>query len=74
MFRGGASLLKVGVILMALALALVICAVVVGVALRGEAGRAAEVARKLLGERLLAKGLRRSPRETPPGGDEAASR
>ena len=49
MFRG-ASLLKVGVILAALALGVVICASVVGVALRGEGGRAAEVATKLLGE------------------------
>ncbi len=50
MFREGASLLKVGVILAALAIALVICASVVGVALRGEGGRAAEVATKLLVE------------------------
>ncbi len=49
MFRG-ASLLKVGVIMATLALGVVICAVVVGVALRGEPGRAAEVATKLLGE------------------------
>src|SRR5918994_4247740 len=50
MFRG-ASLLKVGVILMALALGVVICAVVVSVALRGGGGGAAEVATKILGER-----------------------
>ena len=50
MFRG-ASLLKVGVILMVLALGVVICAVVVSVALRGEGGGAAEVPTKLLGER-----------------------
>ena len=50
MFRG-ASLLKVGVILMALALGVVICAVLLSVALRGEGGGAAEVATKILGER-----------------------
>lgn len=51
MFRDGASILKVGVVMAALAIALVICAVVVGVALRGEPERAAaEVARKALGE------------------------
>jgi sortase A len=50
MFRG-ASLLKVGVILMTLALGVVICAVVVSVALRGEGGGAAEVGTKFLGER-----------------------
>src|SRR5215210_3304479 len=49
MFRG-ASLLKVGVIMTALALGVVICAVVVSVALRSEGGQAAEVATKLLGE------------------------
>src|SRR5215212_900175 len=49
MFRG-ASLLKVDVIMMALALGVVICAVVVSVALRDEPGRTAEVATKLLGE------------------------
>ena len=51
MFRERASLLKVGVILMALALALVIGAVVIGVGLRSETGQAAaEVAKKALGE------------------------
>jgi sortase A len=49
MFRG-ASLLKLGMILMALALGVVICAVVVSVALRGEGGGAAEVGTKLLSE------------------------
>ena len=49
MFRA-ASLLKVGVILAALAVLVVICAAVAGFALRGETGRAAEVATKLLSE------------------------
>jgi sortase A len=51
-FREGDSLLKVGVILVALAIALVIAAVVVSVALRIDSGQvgAAEVGRKLLGE------------------------
>jgi LPXTG-site transpeptidase (sortase) family protein len=51
MFREGASLLKVGVVMAALALVLVVCAVVVSVALRTEPRRAAtEVARNHLGE------------------------
>ena len=51
MFREGASLLKVGAVMAALALVLVVCAVVVSVALRTEPGRAAtEVARNALGE------------------------
>src|SRR5829696_397732 len=51
MFREGASLLKVGVVIAALALVLVVCAVVVNVVLRTEPGRAAtEVARNALGE------------------------
>jgi sortase A len=51
MFREGASLLKVGVVMAALALVLVIVAVVVSVALRTEPGRATtEVARNALGE------------------------
>jgi sortase A len=50
-FRGD-SLLRAGVIAMAVALVLVIAAVAAGVLLRGESGRvgAAEVGRKLLGE------------------------
>ena len=39
MFREGGSLLKVGVVMAAIALVLVICATVVGVGLRGELGR-----------------------------------
>ncbi len=52
MFGEGGTLLKVGVVVTTLALALVIVAVVVGVALRGEPGRvvAAEVATKSPGE------------------------
>ena len=51
MFREGNSLLKVGVILMALALALVIAALVVSVTLGREPGRvAAEVVSKSVGE------------------------
>ena len=50
MFGEGNSLLKVGVALMALALALAIGAAVVSLTLGGESGRAAEGARKLLGE------------------------
>jgi sortase A len=51
MFRERASLLKVGVVMAALALVLVVCAVVVNVVLRTEPGRAAtEVARNALGE------------------------
>src|SRR5215211_9118161 len=51
MFREGASLLKVGVVIAALALVLIVCAVVVNVVLRTEPGRAAtEVARNALGE------------------------
>jgi sortase A len=78
MFREGASLLKVGVIVMALATALVICAVVVSVALRGEGGQAAEVATKLLGEppwySFGAEGnaaAKSSSGDESPGGDEA---
>ncbi len=77
MFRG-ASLLKVGVILAALALGVVICAVVVSVALRGEGGRAGEVATKLLGEppwySFGAEGNaaeKSSSGDESPGGDEA---
>ena len=51
MFREGAPLLKVGMVMMALALVLVIGAVVASVVLRGDPGRAvAEVAKKALGE------------------------
>ena len=39
MFREGSSLFKVGVVMAALALVLVICATVVGLGLRGEAGQ-----------------------------------
>ena len=50
MFKEGASLLKVGVVMAALALVLVVCAVVANVALRTEPGQAAtEVARNALG-------------------------
>ncbi len=52
MFGEGGTLIRVGVAMMALALALVIAAIVVSVALRSEPGRvvAAEVARKSPGE------------------------
>src|SRR3712207_6825910 len=51
MFREGASLLKVGVVMAALALVLVVCAVVVSLTLRTEPGRAAtQVARNAVGE------------------------
>ena len=51
MFREGASLLKVGVVMAALALVLVVCAVVVSLTLRTEPGRAAtEVARNAFGQ------------------------
>ena len=54
MFREGGSLLKVGVVLAALALVLVICATVVGFGLRGEPGRgvASEAGKRPVGEAL----------------------
>src|SRR5215210_2209249 len=76
MFREGDLLLKVGVIMTALALGVVICAVV-GVALRDEPGRAAEVATKLLSEPPPGELLRYSSGEEgstdkkSPSGDEA---
>jgi sortase A len=53
-FREGSSLLKVGVVLAALALVLVICATVVGFGLRGEPGRgvASEAGKGSVGEVL----------------------
>jgi sortase A len=76
-FREGASLLRVGVVMAALALVLVVCAVVVSVALRTEPGKvlAADVAKKALGELSLGKlpwypsGESASAQEKPPGED-----
>src|SRR5215210_4445332 len=74
MFREGDLLFKVGVIMTALAFGVVICAVV-GVALRDEPGRAAEVATKLLSEPPPGESQRYSfPGEGSPGkGSSSAS-